>query len=437
MSAHPAGLRVFVAAVALSAMGCREQVFEPVRDGLAASASLSGHVDVVTRADLLFVVDDSRSMQNEQQKLAQGFPALVQSLDALDPPVSWRVAVMTTSVDERFGPCNSSDPSSPALCSASFGGAGFACESGQCVRRFTDRAGKLLSSPGNPAVLDRDHLSASDLQWLFAQKVQFPLEGSRQEQPLRALQIALEGDSLSEFRRPDARLVVYIVSDEDDCSDGTEQTMALEITPGGEIDHCALGAATGNGLDDVGGWVRWFTAQGDVALGAVVGLTPNAQNPGQCVDASCASECTQPAGRTACEQQCQGALLLERCVGECMAECESFCGSQAPGQRLATAVRAVSGPLASICESDFGPALARLARVLGIPERIELSSIPGDLRAFFFQVTRQGRTLDCKQGSDWHIDLGANPPELVIEQAGACRLLPDDVWDIRYIATMD
>lgn len=433
MNQRPSCLRVFLAAFVVAATGCRGQVFEPVRDGLAASASLSGRVDVVTRADLLFVVDDSRSMQNEQEKLGEGFPALVRALDALDPPISWRVAVMTTSVDERFGPCDPDDPSSPAWCSASFGGTGFACESRKCVRRFPDRAGQLLAAPGNPAVLDRDQLSASDITWLFSQKVQVPLDGSRQEQPLRAVKIALEGDSLDGFRRPDARLVVYVVSDEDDCSDSSEQTLAIELTSGGEIDHCAVGT----GLDRVTDWVRWFSTQGDVALGAVVGLAPGSQSPGQCVDDSCALSCTQPAGLAVCEQQCQGALLPQRCIDECIAECDNFCGSQAPGHRLASAVRSLSGPLASICESDYGPALARLARVLGIPERIELPSTPSDLRAFFFRITREGRTLDCEQGSDWDVDLGSNPPELVIEQNGACRLLPGDAWEVRYIAAQD
>lgn len=423
------GQALTVAVVLLA--GCREQVFEPVRDGLAASAVLSGQVRVVTRADLLFVVDDSRSMQNEQDKLAQGFPALAAALDALDPPVSWRVAVMTTSVDERFGPCDARDPAAPAACSASFGGAGFACEAGHCVRRFPALAGRLV---GDPLVLDRDVLGVPELTQRFAQNVRVDLDGSRQEQPLRALKVALEGDALDGFRRSNARLVVFVVSDEDDCSDSTGRTMALERTATGEIDHCAEGAATGAGLDDLDEWHKWFRSQGDVALGAIVGLAPGTGSPGQCVDASCAAACSQPSGRAACEQQCAGALLLERCVGECVAECESFCGSQAPGRRLGMAVRAMSGPLASVCESDFGPALARLARVLGIPQRLALPSRPADLRALFFQVTRGDQVLDCHEGADWQLDLSVDPPELVIDQAGRCRLLPDDAWEIRYLA---
>lgn len=423
------GQALTVAVVLLA--GCREQVFEPVRDGLAASAVLSGQVKVVTRADLLFVVDDSRSMQNEQDKLAQGFPALAAALDALDPPVSWRVAVMTTSVDERFGPCDAQDPAAPAACSASFGGAGFACESGHCVRRFPSLAGRLV---GDPLVLDRDVLVVPELTQRFAQNVRVDLDGSRQEQPLRALKVALEGDALEGFRRDNARLVVFVVSDEDDCSDSTGRTMALERTATGEVDRCGEGAATGVGLDDLDEWHKWFRAQGDVALGAIVGLASGTGSPGQCVDASCAAACSQPSGRAACEQQCAGALLLERCVGECVAECESFCGAQAPGRRLGMAVRAMSGPLASVCESDFGPALARLARVLGIPQRLALPSRPADLRALFFQVTRGDQVLDCREGADWQLDLTVDPPELVIDQAGRCRLLPDDAWEIRYLA---
>lgn len=423
-----------LALAAMLAAGCREQVFEPVRDGLAASVVMSGEVKVVTRADLLFVVDDSRSMQNEQDKLAQGFPAMAAALDALDPPVSWRVAVMTTSVDEHFGPCAASDPAAPAGCSAAFGGAGFTCEAGHCVRRFPALAGRLV---GDPQVLDRDALPVAEMTRRFAQNVRVDLDGARQEQPLRALQVALAGDALDGFRRDNARLVVFVVSDEDDCSDSRGRTMALERTASGEIDHCAEGAVSGAGLDDLDEWQRWFRSQGDVALGAIVGLAPGTASPGQCVDGTCAAGCGQPSGRAACEQQCAGALLLERCVGECVAECESFCGSQAPGRRLAMAVRALSGPLASVCESDFGPTLARLARVLGIPQRLTLPSAPADTRALFFQVTRGGQVLDCREGPDWQLDASVDPPELVIAQSGQCRLLPDDAWEIRYLAQTD
>jgi hypothetical protein len=111
-----------------------------------------------------------------------------------------------------------------------------------------------------------------------------------------------------------------------------------------------------------------------------------------------------------------------------------FCGSQAPGYRLARTIRALNGSLSSICESDFGPALSRLARVIGIPESIDLPSVPADSRTFFFRVTRNGKTIECREGTEYTLDTKAAPPVMTIAQNGACRLIPGDHWSIRYVA---
>ena len=433
--------RVGWAGALVVALSCREQVFEPVRDGLVASASLAGDVIVTTKADLLFIVDDSPSMGNEQQKLAAGFPALLARLEALDPPVDYRIAVLTTSVDEHFGPCDPSDPNAPASCSSEFGGTGYTCEaSGECVRRFPGKAGRLVAAPGNPTVLDRADYSPQELATLFGQNVQVGLAGSQQEQPLRAFRLALESGGLRGFLRDDARLVLLIASDEDDCSDSTGKLLALEDRNGTFIDHCAQESLVDTGkLDSVSTWeeqLRRLRAGGQtraVAVGAIVGLDEQTQQPGTCVDAACAQDCQGPASTATCQQQCQGALRPDLCTNECVDQCVSFCGSQAPGRRLARVVRDFGGPLASICESDFGPALARLARVIGIPETLDLPSVPGDDRAFFFTVTRAGKEIDCAQGRDYTLDRAADPPAMDIVQSGRCKLIPGDHWSIRYL----
>jgi hypothetical protein len=421
--------------------GCHQQVFEPVRDGLVSTAALDGDVRVFTKADLLFVIDDSPSMENEQQKLAAGFPELLAKLDALDPPVDYRAAVMTTSVVERFGPCDSKLSGSDVQCSADWGATGFACEDNACVRRFPDEAGKLVAASGNPAVLERAKLSAADFAQKFAQNVAVGTAGSRHEQPLRALHMAMTSGALDGFWRPDARLVVFIASDEDDCSDSTETLLALEQKGGTIIDHCADEAkSNGNGLDSIDRWVSQFRTlpipggTREVALGGAIGLGTGSSDPGTCVDSACAAECQGPAGAASCNQQCQGSLDVGRCVSECVAQCVGFCGSQAPGIRLARAIRAMNGSLSSICESDFGPALSRLARVIGIPESIDLPSVPADDRTFFFRVTRDSKVIECQQGPDYTLDRASPQPAMDIVQQGACRLLPGDHWSIRYVA---
>lgn len=422
--------------------GCREQVFEPVRDGLVSTATLSGEVRVTTKADLLFVIDDSPSMENEQQKLAAAFPELVARLAALDPPVDYRVAVLTTSVVERFGPCDGAASGAAEQCSADFGGGPFTCDGGACLRAFDTLAGRLVGAPGNPVILDSARLDGATLAARFAENVRVGLAGSRQEQPLRALTLAFTNGALDDFWRPDARLVVLVATDEDDCSDGTGQLLAVERDGATMADRCEESARFDDGrLDAISAWVKAFRTLptgGDrpreVALGAIVSLESGTQQPGHCADPACVATCESPAGRADCESQCTGSLREERCREECVAQCASFCGAQVPSRRLARVVRELGGPLASICESDYAPALARLAAVLGIPERLELPSIPSDPRALFLEITRGEEVIRCREGADYTLELTSQPPALVLVPGGACRLLPDDRWRLSYLA---
>lgn len=430
-----------LAALAGLLAACSDQVFEPIRDGLVSSAYIDGHVRVTTKADILFVVDDSASMDNEQVKLAAGFGRMVDALEALDPPVDYRVAVMTTSVDERFGPCDSADSDAPGICSAAFGGSGFVCEDNACFRSFPDRAGRLRAAPGNPTVLDRSQLPSEEIRRLFRQNIRVGLDGSRHEQPLRALRMAFANGSLDGFWRPDARLVVVIASDEDDCSDSRGRILAMEQTGSGFVDHCEEEARTdGPNLDSLSAWVRDFQSlpvpggTREVALGVITGLDPGSRQAGMCTDEECVTECNGPAVQSACETQCQGSLRESRCRSECVGMCEQFCGSQVPGWRLVRLAGLAGGQVSSICESDYGPALAGLAGVMGIPEQVELPSKPSDVRAFFFRVQRNGRTIECEEGRDYRLELEDDPPVMVIEPGGSCRLLPDDRWRVRYVA---
>jgi hypothetical protein len=421
---------------------CREQVFEPVRDGLVSTAAMSGRVKVTTKADLLFVLDDSPSMENEQEKLAAAFPELVSRLEALDPPVDYRVAVMTTSVEERFGPCDAASTGAGEQCSADFGGGPFTCEAGACRRGFEAAAGRLVAAPGNDAVLESSTLDAATLTARFSENVRVGLGGARQEQPLRALKLAFGNGALDGFWRPDARLVVLVASDEDDCSDSTGTLLALERAGPDLVDRCEESARSDDGrLDVLSEWTNGFRALPDgrggvreVSMGAIVSLASGSTQPGLCRDPACVSKCEGPGGLARCEVQCDGSLRVERCREECVAHCASFCGAQTPSRRLARVVRELGGPLASVCETDYAPALARLAAVMGIPERFELPSRPADARALFFEISRGEQVIQCREGADYTLELAAAPVVLTILPGGACRLLPDDRWRVTYLA---
>ena len=124
--------------------------------------------------DILWVVDDSISMQNEQEQVAAGFDSFITALQ--EERIDFQLGVISTDMDL-------SNP---------------------------DR-GRLL---GSPAVLTSD----DDYSTLFQERVLMGIEGSDKERGLQAAVSALIGDTQG-FVREDAGLAVISVSDENDCSD--------------------------------------------------------------------------------------------------------------------------------------------------------------------------------------------------------------------------
>jgi len=129
--------------------------------------------------DILWVVDDSCSMGEEQGTLAQGFSSFVEQMETSG--TDFHIGVISTSFDY-------SDP---------------------------DR-GKLL---GEPAYLTL----ADDYVALFSERALLGVEGSDKEKGLEAADWALSPTMVTGankgFLRIDAQLLIVFVSDEEDCSD--------------------------------------------------------------------------------------------------------------------------------------------------------------------------------------------------------------------------
>lgn len=124
--------------------------------------------------DILWVVDDSISMQNEQEQVAAGFQEFVTSLQS--EQVDFHLGVVSTDMDLD-----------------------------------NPRRGQLL---GEPAVLTASH----DYVSLFQERVLVGTDGSDKERGLQAAISVLVNDPYG-FVREDAGLAIIFVSDENDCSD--------------------------------------------------------------------------------------------------------------------------------------------------------------------------------------------------------------------------
>ena len=131
--------------------------------------------------DVLWVVDDSASMEASQLALGAAFPSLLAPLTA--DAVDWQMGITTTDMED------------PAW------------------------RGRLLDL-GAGRILRPDSANPAGV---FAQQVQLGTEGSDMERGLEAAWSAitppLSTHENEGFLREEARLAIVVVSDEDDCSD--------------------------------------------------------------------------------------------------------------------------------------------------------------------------------------------------------------------------
>jgi len=156
--------------------------------------------------DLLFVIDNSGSMMQEQTNLIANFPTFVNVLDASG--LNYRVAVTTTARNYNY---NIATPLGNIPASTS-GESGEMLKKGSMTKRWLDK--------GDP------NLSAT-----FSTLANVGTGGSGDEMPLGGMRDAFE-DRMADgtnmgFHRPNALLGVVILTDENDCS--YEQSVNLNL----------------------------------------------------------------------------------------------------------------------------------------------------------------------------------------------------------------
>lgn len=367
--------RMVAALAALQAVSC---------DSVPANALVSCRTTQVlpsaVSTDILFVVDDSGSMSEEQANLAANLDAFIDTLAASPVQNDFRIGVTNSSVEEftvtaTTGRSYASGPS-----------AGVPYPAGALVAIKTRAdgtgiSGALVYDParfaqtggwGGNRILDRGSPSlAAD----FKANVLMGLDGSGKEQPFRAARLALSDrllDANQGFLRDGARLAVVFLTDEDDCSDSSDP----RATSNGQCHDKAVKNATPPVLDPVddfaafllgpvGGQVR------DVLVGAIGGFDPATLVP-SCGDATL---CKDTACSTAFDEGDRFAAL----------------GAALGGTRMR---------LGSICDASFRNTLIRFATSLA-PSSLPLSGVPADYRMLVVTVTKlDGTVRPCTVGLD-------------------------------------
>jgi len=159
--------------------------------------------------DILWVIDNSGSMEQEQTSLANNFPEFVRVLEGIEgglPNIHMGIVSsnMGTAPYEIDGDCQNSDEGvlQTLDCPELTGG----------VRYIEDIA---TGEDGT----ERQRNYAGDLAAQFSCMAQLGTDGCGFEQHLAAMQAALSNDDENAgFLRPDAFLAVIFIQDEDDCS---------------------------------------------------------------------------------------------------------------------------------------------------------------------------------------------------------------------------
>ena len=171
------------------------------------TAGENPHADECQKMDIVFVVDDSGSMGEEQSNLAANFPKFVSVLEAYKTKsgakLDYRLAVTTTGRDLKY--TIDPGPPFPAFPSDEKGDNGAFREGKSCggTKRWVDKGDTGAEST-------------------FACRAKTGTSGPSIEMPLYALKLAMN-DRVADgtnagFLRPDALLAVVILTDEDDCS---------------------------------------------------------------------------------------------------------------------------------------------------------------------------------------------------------------------------
>ena len=211
---------------ALWGAACKSPVDDP---GSTLPGQCESEAPVVApqKTDILFVIDNSSSMAEEQQGIAQELPAFVEALKAGSGLAQdFRVGVITTSVYRRIF-----------------------FQGQDQVRYYEGESGRLQAVPdtgGRPT--DERFIEGTDpfLVEKFRRLVARGTEGSGQETPFEAVRLAvsepLATTPISQggnggFLRDGARLLVVLVTDEEDCS-STERPPPVILTGNTMVDHC-------------------------------------------------------------------------------------------------------------------------------------------------------------------------------------------------------
>ena len=186
-------LPALLAVALLITVGCQDHRWAENETPVCNQTAEPEVQEIAGKLDILFVIDNSGTMLEEQLNVAENFDAFIAKLVGLDEENPDSVG---TDVDYQIGVATTD------------------VEAGGCLLRAGD---------GNPRhriindETDRDYWTEERILQAFAENIKTGVGGSF-EQGLEAMRCSLEHPDNTGFLRPDSKLAIVFVTDENDCS---------------------------------------------------------------------------------------------------------------------------------------------------------------------------------------------------------------------------
>ena len=342
--------------------------------------------------DVLFVVDDSSSMNDKQDLVAANFPNFIHVLEGIQGGLpNLHLGVTSSSVDVDFVINHCGAPADGLLLNAP--------RASGCA---VPKDGARFISNIQQADGSRQANYDGQLEDVFACIARLGVEGCGYEQHLEGMKRALDG-SRSEnqgFLRSGAYLAVVILADEDDCSASNTAVFNPDpmkystYGPEGSFRCTEFGVrCDGANLPRKAGTYSTCTPRGDSYMADVGGyvdfLKSLKADPNLVLTAVIAGDTTPFA-----------VTVDEKGVPELVHSCDFIINGQHnvadPAVRLAAFGKAFNdhGTVLSVCQGDYSAALRTIAEL--ISNFVGVACLNGNVDVTDKKPAEVGLQLDCK-----------------------------------------
>ncbi len=349
--------------------GCKTSPLDQTGSTLPRTCKAEAPLIEPQKLDILFVIDNSNSMREEQEAVARELTAFVDEIKkAGGVRQDFNVGVITTSVYQH----------------SSQNGVVFFREyptqSGR-LQPVPDRSadGGVLLGTGTERVLTGEDPNLVDK---FSRLVQQGVAGSGQETPFEAVRLALLSDLIKKplaeggnggFLRDGARLLVVVLTDEDDCSE-TVRPSRVKVSDNPAVADCTDQA---NSLGTVNEYHRLFSQELKNSDGLPKEVIWTAIAPVARANKAAMSLVDNGQVRnTDCPTSNQGGFRQ---------------------RQMAEAFDSTLINLDSICRDSFRQTLITIAELASVSQTIEVKNAP-DPKMLQFSITRKaGELIQCTQ----------------------------------------